>query len=207
MLIDFHPEREPDPAELLAVWRAADQLPEPQRTYIKVLILTLAREDEVARHALGRARRRPVAAPSRAAQGQARLRHTAADPGVELIEALPRVSAESRLSPAAAVVRSATFSGSRPKLDRLSGVDGLAAARPEATGSSWIEEEFGARGHACCLGHSLGDRLAKTYARGAGYRRKKAALQAWADYVTGAAQRGKVVRSRRALRILRARLG
>ena len=48
VLIKFHPEREPDPAELLAVWNAADQLAEPRRTYVKVLMLTLAREDEVA---------------------------------------------------------------------------------------------------------------------------------------------------------------
>ena len=47
VLIDFHPEQDPDPAELLAVWCAADQLPEPRHTYVKVLILTLAREDEV----------------------------------------------------------------------------------------------------------------------------------------------------------------
>jgi hypothetical protein len=55
------------------------------------------------------------------------------------------------------------------------------------TGSSWIEEEFGAEVMKAALGHSLGDKLTKTYARGSGYRRKKCALQSWADFVTGAA--------------------
>jgi hypothetical protein len=32
------------------------------------------------------------------------------------------------------------------------------------TGSSWIEEEFGREVMHACLGHSLGDRLAETYA-------------------------------------------
>jgi hypothetical protein len=54
------------------------------------------------------------------------------------------------------------------------------------SGSSWIEEEFGGEIMKAALGHSLGDRLHKVYARGSGYRRKKRALQAWADYVTGA---------------------
>ena len=53
--------------------------------------------------------------------------------------------------------------------------------------SSWIEEEFGREVMHACLGHSLGDRLAETYARGSGYRRKKRALQAWSDFVTSAA--------------------
>ena len=37
------------------------------------------------------------------------------------------------------------------------------------------------------LGHSLGE-LQATYMAGPGYRRKKAALQAWADYVFAAVE-------------------
>jgi malonyl CoA-acyl carrier protein transacylase len=37
------------------------------------------------------------------------------------------------------------------------------------------------------LGHSLGE-LKATYMAGPGYRRKKAALQAWADYVYAAVE-------------------
>ena len=49
VLIKFHPEREPDPAELVAIWKAADQLEDPHRTFVKVLILVLQRRNEVAR--------------------------------------------------------------------------------------------------------------------------------------------------------------
>ena len=49
LLIRFHPEREPDPAELVAIWKAADQLEEPDRTFVKVLILVCQRRDEVGR--------------------------------------------------------------------------------------------------------------------------------------------------------------
>ena len=104
-----------------------------------------------------------------------------------------------------AAVRSATFSAIKTDLDRAM----LKAAREtdhdakallawrlhdlRRTGSSWIEEEFGGEVMHACLGHSLGDRLAKTYARGSGYRRKKRALQAWADFVTTSAEAGSKV--------------
>jgi len=49
ILIKFHPEREPDPSELLAIWRAAEKLEEPHLTFVKVLILSMQRRDEVGR--------------------------------------------------------------------------------------------------------------------------------------------------------------
>jgi hypothetical protein len=99
----------------------------------------------------------------------------------DLDTSIARANAERRLERPLA-------EGEKPELQ-----DYLAAWRLHdirRSGSSWIEEEFGREIMHACLGHSLGDRLAETYARGSGYRRKKRALQAWADFVTGtAAQR------------------
>ena len=68
------------------------------------------------------------------------------------------------------------------------------------TAATWMQDEGGFAKddvHAV-LGHSLGE-LQATYMAGPGYRRKKAALQAWADYVYAAVEgktEDKVVRLR-----------
>jgi integrase len=206
VLIAFHPEQEPDPAELLAVWAAADQLPEPRRTYVKVLILTLAREDEVAAMPYAELDDALWRLPAERHKGKRGYDIPLAPQVVALLVALPK----ERKVGDVMVPNEHVFAGrggrslgdfSALKADLDAAI--LAAARetdPEAkalphwrlhdlrrSGSSWIEEEFGGEVMHACLGHSLGDRLAKTYARGPGYRRKKRTLQAWADFVTGAA--------------------
>ena len=208
VLIDFHPDREPDPAELLAVWNAADQLPEPRRTYVKVLILTLAREDEVAGMPYAELDGGLWRLPKERHKGKRGYDIPLPTQALELIETLPKERAVGDQM----VLNEYVFTGrgGRPIGDfsaLKADLDGaiMQAARetdPEAkplphwrlhdlrrSGSSWIEEEFGREIMHACLGHSLGDRLAKTYARGPGYRRKKRALQAWADFVASAATR------------------
>ena len=77
------------------------------------------------------------------------------------------------------------FSALKADLDQLSGVKGWQLQRDvRRTGATWLQDEGGFAKddvHAV-LGHSLGE-LQQTYMAGPGYRRKKAALQAWADYV------------------------
>ena len=82
------------------------------------------------------------------------------------------------------------FSALKADLDQLSGVKGWQLQRDvRRTGATWLQDEGGFAKddvHAV-LGHSLGE-LQATYMAGPGYRRKKAALQAWADYVFAAVE-------------------
>jgi integrase len=190
VLIRFHPEREPDPTELLRVWNAADQLSEPRRTFVKVLTLTLAREDEVAGMTWGELDGGLWRIP--AERHKSKRGHDIPLPthALELIDALPRVTDHVFYTGRGAHL--GDFSGIKAEVDRMSGVQGWRWHDLRRSGSSWIEEEFGREVMHACLGHGMGDRLAETYARGAGYRRKRGAVEAWAEFVTGAT-RGKVV--------------
>src|SRR5690606_3506804 len=49
ILIAFHPERDPDPAELVAIWRATEALTPVRAACIRVLTLTAQRRGEVQR--------------------------------------------------------------------------------------------------------------------------------------------------------------
>ena len=210
VLIDFHPEQAPDPAELLADWRAADQLPEPRHTYLKVLILTLPREDEVSGMLYAELDNGLWRVPAERHKGKRGHEVPLPTQALRLIEALPKErEVGDRMIPNEYVFAGrggrpvGNFSAIKTDLDRAMlkearetdhDAKALLAWRLHdlrRTGSSWIEEEFGGEVMHACLGHSLGDRLAKTYARGSGYRRKKRALQAWADYVTTSAEAGK----------------
>jgi integrase len=190
VLIAFHPEREPDPAELVAVWNAADQLPEPRGSFIKLLALTLTREDELAGMEWAELDDGLWRIPAARHKGKRGHDVPLPEQAVRLIEGLPRVTDHVFYTGRGRHI--GDFSGIKGKLDRLSGVRGWRIHDLRRSGSSWIEEEFGREVMHACLGHSIGDRLAQTYARGSGYRRKRSALQAWADFVSGAA-RGNVV--------------
>jgi integrase len=200
VLIDFHPEEDPDPAELVAVWRAADQLREPRHTYVKVLVLTLAREDEVAGMLYAELDDGLWRLPAERHKGKRGYDVPLPTQALRLIEALPKErEVGDRMIPNEYVFTGrggrpiGDFSGLKAELDQLSGVKNWRLHDLRRSGSSWIEEEFGGEVMHAALGHSLGGRLAKTYARGPGYRRKKRALQAWADFVTGAAVGSNVV--------------
>jgi integrase len=183
-LIRFHPDREPDPAELMAVWRAADQLPLIQGAYIKTLILTLAREDEVAGMTWAEIDGSLWRIPPERHKGKRGHAIPMPEQAMRLIEALPRVT--DRVFYTGRGQHIGDFSAIRPELERLSGMRDWRLHDLRRSGASWIEEEFGREVMHACLGHGMVDRLAATYARGAGYRRKKGAVQAWADYVTRA---------------------
>jgi integrase len=185
VLIKFHPEREPDPAELFAVWLAADQLEEPYRSYTKVLILSCQREDEVGDMTWGEIDGSLWSIPKERHKGKRGHDVPLPPQVVEIIEAMPRVS--EFVFPGRGGRPIGDFDALKQDLQRLSGTTGWRPHDLRRTGSSWIEEEFGAEVMKAALGHSLGDKLTKTYARGSGYRRKKCALQSWADFVTGAA--------------------
>ena len=195
-LIKFHPEQEPDPAELVAVLRAADQLPEPQRTYIYVLTLTLAREDEIGdipyTELVGGVWQLPAARH----KGKRSYDIPLSTQTLELIEALPK-----EREVAGRMIRNefvfsgrgdrpiGDFSGIKADLDRLSGVTNWRLHDLRRSGASWIEERFGAEVMHAALGHSLGKRLTKTYAHGSGHKRKRRALQSWANFVWAALER------------------
>jgi integrase len=214
VLIAFHPDREPDPAELMAVWQAADQLAEPQRSWVKTMILTGQREDEIAGMQWSELDGNLWRIP--AARHKGKRGHDVPLPpaAMALIEGLPkerRVGDQTVPNEYVFAGRGGRpigdFSGIKAAIDAAS----LKAAReldPEAkpqpgwrwhdlrrTCGSWLEEEFGLEVQKAVLGHAMGDKLAQTYARGSGYRRRKAALAAWCDYVTGA-ERGKVLEFR-----------
>jgi integrase len=195
VLIKFHPEREPDPSELLAIWKAADQLEDPRRTFVKVLILASQRRDEV-----GRMRRDELDGilwiiPEERHKGKRGHQVPLPRQALELIEALPRERrVRGRMVPNEYVFAGkggrpiGDFSAIKADLDRLSGVKDWQLQRDaRRTAATWMEEagSFSKDDVHAVLGHSLGDQLAETYMTGPGYRRKKAALQAWADYVTG----------------------
>jgi integrase len=186
VLIAFHPEREPDPAELLAVWNAADQLSEQRGSFIKLLTLTLTREAELAGMEWAELDGGLWRIPAARHKGKRGHDVPLPEQAVRLIEALPRVTDHVFYTGRGRHV--GDFSGVKAKLDRISGVQGWRLHDIRRSGSSWIEEQFGREVMHACLGHSLGDRLAQTYARGSGYRRKRDALQAWADFVSGAAR-------------------
>ena len=184
VLIAFHPDREPDPAELMAVWHAADRLAEPQRTWIKIMILSGQREDEIGGMKWAELDGNLWRIP--AARHKGKRGHDVAMPpaAMALIEALPRVSEYVFAGRGGRPI--GDFSSIKTEVDRLSGVTGWRWHDLRRSCGSWLEEEFGLEVQKAVLGHALGDRLAQTYARGSGYRRKKAALEAWCNYVTGA---------------------
>jgi integrase len=202
VLIKFHPEREPDPTELLAAWNAADQLVQPRRTFVKVLMLTLARADEVAGMKWGEIDSGLWRIPPERHKGKRGHDVPMPAQALEPLEALPRVS--DHVFYTGRGEHLGDFSGVKMDLDALilkSAREIDPGAKPfpawrwhdlRRSGSSWIEEEFGREVMHACLGHGMGNRLAETYCRGAGYRRKRGALQEWADYVSGAT-RSKVV--------------
>jgi integrase len=198
LLIKFHPEREPDPAELVAIWKAADKLEEPGRTFVRVLILACQRRDEVGRMRWDEMDESLWTIPE--ARHKGKRGHAVPLPrqAVALIDALPKKRRVRRELVANEYVFAGKgghpigdFSRIKADLDRLSGVGNWQLQRDmRRTAATWMRDEGGFAKddvHAV-LGHSLGE-LEATYMSGPGYRRKRAALQAWADYV-GAAVAG-----------------
>jgi integrase len=197
LLIKFHPEREPDPAELVAIWKAADKLEEPDRTFVKVLILACQRRDEVGRMRWDELDEGLWTVPE--ARHKGKRGHAVPLPrqAVELISALPKHRRVRRQMVSTDYVF--TGKGGRPigdfsrikaDLDWLSGVTGWQLQRDmRRTAATWMQDEgdFAKDDVHAVLGHSLGG-LQATYMAGPGYRRKKAALQAWADYVEAAVE-------------------
>jgi integrase len=197
VLIRFHPERDSDPAELVLIWRAADQLEDPHRTFVKVLILVLQRRNEVGMMRWSELDGGLWAIPE--ARHKGKRGHEVPLPwqAVELIQALPKERRARRQTVPVEFVFAGKggrpigdFSALKVDLDRLSGVPGWQLQRDvRRTGATWMQDEGGFAKddvHAV-LGHSLGE-LQATYMAGPGYRRKKTALQAWADYVLAAVE-------------------
>jgi integrase len=197
LLIRFHPERNPDPAELVAIWKAADKLEEPERTFVKVLILSCQRRDEVGRMRWDELDQGLWTIPEARHKGKRGHAVLLARQALELIEALPRERRVRRGTVPNEYVF--TGKGGRPigdfsrikaDLDEHSGVKDWQLQRDmRRTAATWMQDEGGFAKddvHAV-LGHSLGE-LQATYMAGPGYRRKKAALAAWADYVLAAVE-------------------
>jgi integrase len=197
VLIRFHPEREPDPAELVAIWKAADQLEDPHRTFVKVLILVLQRRNEVGMMRWSEFDGGLWVIPEARHKGKRGHEVPLQRQALELIEALPRQRRVRRQTVSNEYVFAGKggrpigdFSALKADLDRLSGVENWQLQRDvRRTGATWMQDEGGFAKddvHAV-LGHSLGE-LQTTYMAGPGYRRKRAALQAWAEYVLAAVE-------------------
>jgi integrase len=197
VLIRFHPEREPDPAELVAIWKAADQLEEPHRTFVKVLILVLQRRNEVGMMRWSEFDGGLWVIPEARHKGKRGHEVPLPRQALELIEALPRERRVRQQTVPNEYVFAGKggrpigdFSALKADLDRLSGVENWQLQRDvRRTGATWMQDEGGFAKddvHAV-LGHSLGE-LQATYMPGPGYRRKRAALRAWAEYVLAAVE-------------------
>jgi integrase len=197
VLIRFHPEREPDPAELVAIWKAADQLEGPHRTFVKVLILVLQRRNEVGMMRWSEFDGSLWTVPEERHKGKRGHAVPLPRQALELIEALPRERRVRRQTVPNEYVFAGKggrpigdFSALKADLDQLSDVKDWQLQRDlRRTGATWLQDEGGFAKddvHAV-LGHSLGE-LQATYMAGPGYRRKKAALEAWAAYVFAAVE-------------------
>jgi integrase len=197
VLIKFHPELEPDPAELVAIWKAADQLEDPHRAFIKVLVLLLQRRNEIARMRWSEIDGGLWTVPEERHKGKRGHAVPLPRQALELIEALPRERRVRRHTVPNEYVFAGKggrpigdFSALKADLDRFSGVKDWQLQRDvRRTGATWMQDEGGFAKddvHAV-LGHSLGE-LQATYMTGPGYRRKKAALKTWADYVLAAVE-------------------
>jgi integrase len=194
ILIKFHPERKPESAELVAVWNAAGQLDDPHHAFVKALILTAQRLNEVGKMRFDEIDGGLWLIPEERHKGKRGHAVPLPRQAHALIEMLPKERrVRTRKVPNEYVFAGkggrpiGDFSALKADLDRLSGVKDWQLQRDmRRTAATWMEEAGGFSKddvHAV-LGHSLGDRLAETYMTGPGYSRKKAALQAWADYVT-----------------------
>ena len=195
VLIRFHPEDESDPAELVAIWKTADELEDPHRTFVKVMILVLQRRNEVAQMRWRELDGGLWVIPEERHKGKRGHPVPLSRQALELIEALPRERRVRRQTVPNEYVFAGKggrpigdFSALKADLDKLSGVKDWQLQRDvRRTGATWMQDEGGFAKddvHAV-LGHSLGE-LQATYMAGPGYRRKKAALQAWSDYVFAA---------------------
>jgi integrase len=182
---------------LVAIWKAADQLEEPHRTFSKVLILLLQRRNEVGMMRWSELDGGLWAIPEARHKGKRGHEVPVPRQALELIKALPRERQVRRHTVPNEYVFTGKggrpigdFSALKSDLDRLSGVKSWQLQRDvRRTGATWMRDEGGFAKddvHAV-LGHSMGE-LQATYMAGPGYRRKKAALQAWADYVLAAVE-------------------
>jgi integrase len=182
---------------LVAIWKAADQLEEPHRTFSKVLILLLQRRNEVGMMRWSELDGGLWAIPEARHKGKRGHEVPVPRQALELIKALPRERQVRRHTVPNEYVFTGKggrpigdFSALKSDLDRLSGVKSWQLQRDvRRTGATWMQDEGGFAKddvHAV-LGHSMGE-LQATYMAGPGYRRKKAALQAWADYVLAAVE-------------------
>jgi hypothetical protein len=54
VLLKFHPESKPDPAELVAIWKAANQFEDPHHTFVRIMILLVQRRLHGAKEPLRR---------------------------------------------------------------------------------------------------------------------------------------------------------
>jgi integrase len=179
---------------LLAIWNAAEKLEEPHRVFVRVLILSMQRRDEVSRMRFDEFDGRLWVIPEERHKGKRGHAVPLSRQALEFIEMLPKERrVRNRMVPNEYVFAGkggrpiGDFSALKADLDRLSGVKDWQLQRDtRRTAATWLEEAGGFSKddvHAV-LGHSFGDRLAETYMTGPGYARKKAALQTWTDYVT-----------------------
>ena len=195
VLIKFHPEREPDPTELLAVWNAADQLRSTTTNVRQGSELTLAREDEVAGMKWAEIDSGLWRIPAERHKGKRGHDVPMPAQALELLEALPRVT--DHVFYTGRVSHIGDFSGVKAEIDPLSGVPrtwrwhdlrrvGLKLDRRR------VRPRGDARLSRARHGQPPGRDLLPA---GPATGESAARCKAWADYVIRAATRSKVVDS------------
>lgn len=184
--------------ELGAIWRAADRVDWPAGQFARLLMLTLARRDEVASmrwselSADGTTWTLPA---DRAKNGKAHVVHLS-EPARAILTNLPRFGASDFVFTTTGSSPISGFSGFKKTIDRAIAADlgmGIADWRFHdfrRAGVTWLADA-GFPPHVAdrLLNHTAGaiSGVAKVYQRGEFLKERKAALDAWASHVMSAA--------------------
>jgi integrase len=181
--VEIQRDRALSDAEVQALWRALDEMPEPGRCVIKMLLLTGARRDEVRRMAWSEINGDVWTLPAARSKSKRPLEVPLSRQALELIAQMPRLGH---------CVFTVADDGSRPwtaidlfkaKLDKMAGIapwriHDLRRTCRSGLAALGVPAEIAER----CLGHSPG-RLVRTYDVHRYIEEKRRALQAWGDYL------------------------
>lgn len=193
--------------EVGAIWRAAGKLSGAYGPFVRVLLLTLARRDEVA--GMRWAELDDPEAPTtwtlpgeRAKNGKAHVTHLAS-PAREIIAAQPRIKDCPFVFPAASGRPLSAFSAAKRALDEKIAAERAKAEMEPPALPGWTMHDFRRAGvtaladmgfapHVCdrILNHVTGSisGVAAVYQRAEFLSERKAALDAWAGHVLAAAE-------------------
>ncbi len=193
--------------EVGAIWRAAENLSEPGRGFVRVLLLTLQRRDEVAGlvwDELTPDLKTWTLPAGRSKNGKGHVVHVA-DPARAIIADLRRIQGCPFVFPATSGKPVSAFSAIKRALDAAVEIERTAAGVEPALLPGWTMHDFRRAGvttlagmgfppHVCdrLLNHVSGtiNGVAAVYQRAEFLAERKAALEAWAKHVLASADPG-----------------